>query len=221
VKSAGEPNPAALEQGIAHLEKHLETAAFYGLPVVVAINVFPNDTAEELTLVDEATRRRGVRAVRCEGFSRGGEGAVDLARAVAETADATDRDKPQPRYVYELSEPIRDKVRKIATTVYGAAGVVFSGSSAKDLKRIEDLGYAGLPVCMAKTQLSLTDDPAVPGRPEEFTVTVREVRLAAGAGYVVPLTGEMMTMPGLPREPAALRVRLLEDGRIRGLMQND
>ena len=221
VKSAGEPDPAALERGLAHLEKHLETAAFYGLPVVVAINVFPHDTAEELTLVDEATRKRNVRAVRCEGFARGGEGAIELARAVIEAADATDRDKPQPRYAYELSEPIRDKVRKIATTVYGADDVVFTAGAAKDLKRIEELGHGALPVCMAKTQLSLTDDPAVPGRPRGFTVTVREVRLAAGAGYVVPLTGDRMTMPGLPREPAALRVRLLENGRIRGLMQND
>ena len=221
VKSAGEPHPAALEEGIAHLEKHLETAAFYGLPVVVAINVFPNDTEEELALVDEATRRRNVRAVRCEGFMRGGEGALSLARAVAETAEATDSARPEPRYVYELSDAIREKVRKIATTVYGADDVVFAGSSAKDLKRIADLGYSGLPVCMAKTQLSLTDDPAVPGRPRGFTITVREVRLAAGAGFVVPLTGEVMTMPGLPREPAALRVRLLENGRIRGLMQNE
>jgi formate--tetrahydrofolate ligase len=221
VKAAGEPDPAALERGLAHLEKHLETASFYGLPVVVAINVFPNDTAEELTQVDEATRRRGVRAVRCEGFARGGEGALDLARAVVETADATDAQPPVARYAYELSDPLREKVRKVATTVYGAAGVAFTATAAKDIKRIEDLGYGSLPVCVAKTQLSLTDDPAVPGRPVGFTVTVREVRLAAGAGFVVPLTGDMMTMPGLPREPAALRVRLLENGKIRGLMQND
>jgi formate--tetrahydrofolate ligase len=221
VKTAGEPNHEALERGLAHLMKHLETATFYGLPVVVAINVFPNDTAEELGLVDASTRRLGVRAVRCEGFAKGGEGAIELARAVAETADGTDGAPPSARYAYELSDSIREKVKKVATTVYGAAGVAFAGSAAKDIKRIEDLGYGGLPVCMAKTQLSLTDDPAVPGRPEGFTVTVREVRLAAGAGFVVPLTGEMMTMPGLPKEPAALKVKLLENGKIRGLMQND
>ncbi len=221
VKSAGEHDPAALERGLAHLEKHLETAAFYGLPVVVAINVFPTDTADELALVDEATRRRGVRAARCEGFARGGEGALDLARAVVETADATDASPPTPHHVYELSDPIREKVKKIAQVVYGAAGVAFTGSAPKDLARIHDLGYENLPVCMAKTQLSLTDDPTVPGRPTGFTVTVREVRLSAGAGFVVPLTGEMMTMPGLPKEPAALRVKLLENGRIRGLMQHD
>jgi formate--tetrahydrofolate ligase len=221
IAAAGDPDPAALEKGLAHLEKHLETAAFFGLPVVVAINVFPNDTADELALVDEAAKRRGVRAARCEGFARGGEGALDLARAVIETADATDRAPPAPRYVYELASPVRDKVTRIAQVVYGAAGADFAPQAQKDLKRIDELGYTGLPVCMAKTQLSLTDDPAVYGRPTGFTITVREVRLSAGAGFVVPLTGEMMTMPGLPREPAALRVKLLENGRIRGLMQHD
>ena len=221
VASAAEPDAAALERGVSHLEKHLETAAFFGLPVVVAINVFPTDTAEELALVDAAAHKRNVRAVRCEGFARGGEGALDLARAVVDTVDATDAAPPTPRYVYELDEPIRDKVKKVAQVVYGAAGVAFDGSATKDLKRIEELGYGKLPICMAKTQLSLTDDPTVPGRPSGFTISVREVRLSAGAGFVVPLTGDMMTMPGLPREPAALRVKLLENGRIRGLMQHD
>ncbi len=221
VKTAGDPSRDALDRGLAHLDKHLETAAFFGLPVVVAINVFPNDTAEELALVDDAAHRRSVRAVRCEGFARGGEGALDLARAVVETADATDASPPTPRYVYDLADPIRDKVRKIAQVVYGAADVAFTGTAARDLKRIDDLGYGKLPVCMAKTQLSLTDDPTVPGRPTGFTISVREVRLSAGAGFVIPLTGDMMTMPGLPREPAALRVKLLENGRIRGLMQHD
>jgi formate--tetrahydrofolate ligase len=221
VKASGEPNPAALERGLPHLEKHLETAAFFGLPVVVAVNVFPNDTAEELALVDGATKRRGVRAVRCDGFALGGAGALDLGRVVAEVADATDAAPPPAKFVYELEDPLRDKVRKIAQTVYGAKDVAFTSTAEKDLKRIEELGGGKLPVCMAKTQLSLSDDPTVPGRPRDFIVTVREVRLSAGAGFVVPLTGEMMTMPGLPREPAALRVRLLPDGRIRGLMQNE
>ena len=221
VAGAGDPDPPALERGLAHLEKHLETARFFGLPVVVAINVFPNDTDEELAMVEEEASRRGVRAARCEGFARGGEGALDLARAVVETADATDGAPPEPRYVYELAAPMRDKVTQIAQIVYGADGADFTAQALKDLKRIDDLGGSGLPVCMAKTQLSLTDDPAVHGRPRGFTITVREVRLSAGAGFVVPLTGEMMTMPGLPREPAALRVKLLDGGRIRGLMQHD
>jgi formate--tetrahydrofolate ligase len=221
VKSAGEPNAAALEKGLSHLEKHLETAAFFGLPTVVAINVFPNDTAEELALVDEATRRRGVRTARCEGFARGGEGALDLARVVIETADATDVSPPAPKFAYELSDAPAEKIRKIATTVYGASDVHFTARAEKDLERIEKLGASGLPVCMAKTQLSLTDEPAIHGRPRDFTITVREVRLSAGAGFLVALTGDMMTMPGLPREPAALKVKLLPNGKIRGLMQND
>ena len=130
------------------------------------------------------------------------------------------RAPPAPRYAYDLADPLREKIRKVATTVYGAADVALTASAARDLKRIEDLGHGELPVCVAKTQLSLTDDPTITGRPEGFTITVREVRLAAGAGFVVPLTGDMMTMPGLPREPAALRVELLPSGKIRGLMQS-
>ncbi|EYF00404.1 formate--tetrahydrofolate ligase [Chondromyces apiculatus] len=221
VKRAAEPDAEALRRGFDHLAKHLETAAFYGLPVVVAINVFPNDTAEELTLVEEALRERNVRMARCEGFARGGEGALDLAEAVAQAAEASDDAPPAPRFAYALSDPLEEKIRKIARVVYGADDVTLSAGAEKDRARLEALGGAELPVCMAKTQLSLTDDPAIHGRPRGFTVNVRELRLSAGAGFVVALTGEMMTMPGLPREPAALRVKLLPDGRIRGLMQND
>jgi formate--tetrahydrofolate ligase len=221
VKVAGEPNAQALERGLTHLEKHLETAAFFGLPALVAVNAFPNDTQEELALVEKTLEKQGVRVVRCEGFARGGEGALDLAAAVAEIADGTDAAPPPAKFVYELADPIKEKVQKVARTVYGAKDVAFTSAAEKDIKRIESMGYGELPVCMAKTQMSLTDDPTIPGRPTGFTVTVREVRLSAGAGFAVALTGEMMTMPGLPREPAALRVKLLPDGRIRGLMQND
>lgn len=221
VKRAGEPDMKALEKGIAHLEKHLESARFFGLPVIVAINVFPTDTSEELALVDAAMKSRDVRAVRCTGFMNGGEGALELADAVASAADATDAAPPAPKFVYGLDEPLRDKVEKVARTIYGADGVTFTPAAEREAKRIDELGYRNVPVCMAKTQLSLTDDPSVIGRPDRFTVTVREVRLSAGAGFAVALTGDMMTMPGLPREPAALRVKLLPDGRIRGLMQND
>ncbi|AKT39780.1 formate--tetrahydrofolate ligase [Chondromyces crocatus] len=221
VKRAGEPDAQALARGIDHLTKHLETATFFGLPVVVAINVFPNDTAEELTAVESALQQRNVRMSRCEGFARGGEGALDLAAAVAEAAEATDKAPPNPRFAYELSDPLDEKIRKIARVVYGADDITLSHGAEKDRARIEALGGEKLPVCMAKTQLSLTDDPHVHGRPRGFHVNVRELRLSAGAGFVVALTGDMMTMPGLPKEPAALRVKLLPDGRIRGLMQND
>ncbi len=221
VKSAGEPDAKALEAGLDHLDKHLETAQFYGLPVLVAINVFPNDTKDEIALVQSAVEKRGGRVAVSEGFGRGGEGSMDLAHAAVEMADATDAAPPPAKFVYDTAATIHEKVRNIATVVYGAKDVVFTGKAEKDILRIKGLGYDKLPVCMAKTQLSLSDDPTKAGRPRDFTLTVREVRLSAGAGFVVPLTGDMMTMPGLPREPAAVRVKLLPDGRIKGLMQND
>jgi formate--tetrahydrofolate ligase len=221
VKSAGEPDRAKLDKGLAHLEKHLENAAVYGLTPIVAINVFPNDTPEELALVREAAAKLGARVTPCEGFARGGEGAIELAQTVCDVVDATDANPPKAQYVYELSDAPEEKIRKLARTIYGARDVAFTPAAEKDLKRARDLGYADLPICMAKTQLSLSDDPTVPGRPRDFVVTVREVRLSAGAGFLVPLTGEMMTMPGLPKVPAARGVKLLPNGKIKGLMQND
>ncbi len=221
VKEAGLPNASALEAGLAHLEKHLENARYYGFPAIVAINVFPQDTEGELALVERAASKFGVPVAKSEGFGKGGEGALDLARVVGDVVDATDVAPPSPRYVYDLAETPEAKIRHIARTIYGARDVVFSGSAMKDIKRIDDLGYASLPVCMAKTQLSLSDDPTRFGRPTDFVVNVREVRLSAGAGFMVPLTGDMMTMPGLPKVPAARGVKLLDNGYIRGLMQND
>lgn len=220
-KQAGESNAQALEAGVTHLHKHLESAKFYGLPVVVCFNVFPTDSKEELEWVEKSLAAQNIRAVRCEGFSRGGEGAAEFARIVAEVAESTDDSPPEGRFVYDLDEPYKVKITKIAQTIYGAGNVSFAPAAEKALAQFEKMGYRGLPVCMAKTQYSLTDDPALTGRPKDFTLTVREVRLSAGAGFIVALTGDMMTMPGLPREPAALRVKLLPDGRIRGLMQND
>jgi len=221
VKTCGEPDAAALERGIAHLEKHLETSAAFGLTPIVAINVFPNDTEAELAMVEKAATRLGARFARSEGFGKGGEGAVDLARVVAEVVDATDASPPAPRYVYELSDPPKEKIAKIARTVYGAKDVVFTAAADKDLARAKTLGGDEMPICMAKTQLSLTDDPGRPGRPRDFTITVREVRVSAGAGFLVPLTGDMMTMPGLPKVPASRGIKLMPDGKIKGLMQND
>jgi formate--tetrahydrofolate ligase len=221
VKLAGEPDPARLELGLTHLEKHLENAAAFGLAPVVAINVFPNDARAEVDMVEKAAARLGARVALSEGFSRGGEGTLDLARLVAELADATDAAPPKPRFVYELADSAHEKIRKIARTIYGARDAVLSGTAEKDLERIAALGYEKLPICMAKTQLSLTDHPAIFGRPRDFVITVREIRLSAGAGFLVPLTGEMMTMPGLPKVPAARQVKLLPDGSIKGLMQNE
>ncbi len=221
VKTCGEPNAEALARGFEHLDKHLETAAALGLRTVVAINAFPNDTEEELAMVAEKARAYGVPVARSDGFARGGEGALELARVVAEAADASDAAPPPAKFVYDLKDPLPEKVRKIATAVYGAKDVVFGPAATKELGRVAAMGLAEAPVCMAKTQLSLSDDPTVQGRPRDFTLTVRDLRFATGAGFVVALTGDIMTMPGLPRDPAARRVKLLPDGRIVGLMQNE
>jgi formate--tetrahydrofolate ligase len=221
VKTCGAPDANALVRGLEHLGKHLETAKALGLPTVVAINAFPNDTEEELAIVADKARAFGVPVVRSDGYSKGGEGAMELARVVAEVADGTDASPPAPRFVYELSDPLPEKVKKIATTVYGAKDVAFGPAATKELGRVATLGLEKAPVCMAKTQLSLSDDPTVQGRPRDFVLTVRDLRFAAGAGFVVALTGDIMTMPGLPKEPAARRVKLLPDGTIVGLMQNE
>ena len=221
VKEAGNPNLEALKKGIEHLEKHLETSHAYGLKPVVAINVFPNDTPDEIQTVERAVEALGARLARSEGFAKGGEGALELAKVVTEVVDATDSDPPKPKYVYELSDPPKVKIEKIAKTVYGARGVNFSAAAEKSIEKWTQVAGSELPICMAKTQLSLTDDPTIPGRPRDFTITVRDVRLSAGAGFLVPLTGEMMTMPGLPKVPASRGIKLLPNGKIKGLMQND
>ena len=221
MKTCGQPAPEKLKKGIEHLEKHLETAHAFGLKPIVAINVFPNDTEEEILMVEKAVEALGARLARSEGFGKGGEGALDLARVVCEVVDATDAAPPAARYLYELTDTPQEKIRKIAHSVYGAKEVHFTAFAEKNLQRIRDLGYADLPICMAKTQMSLTDDPAIFGRPRDFAITVREVRLSAGAGFLVPLTGDMMTMPGLPKVPASRGIRLLPSGKIKGLMQND
>jgi formate--tetrahydrofolate ligase len=221
VKSAGDANAERLEAGLPHLEKHIENAHAFGLAPVIAINVFPNDSRAELEMVEKAAAKLGARVALSEGFSRGGEGTLELARLVAELADGTDAAPPKPRFIYELGDSAPEKIRKIARTIYGASDAVLSHAAEKELERIATLGYEKLPICMAKTQLSLTDHPAIFGRPRDFAITVREIRLSAGAGFLVPLTGEMMTMPGLPKVPAARHVKLLPDGTIKGLMQNE
>ncbi len=166
-------------------------------------------------------RARGVETALCEGFARGGEGSLELADRVLELLDRTDASPPRPRFLYELGQPPEEKVRAIARAVYGASEVDFTPGAKKDLEALRELGGAALPVCMAKTHLSLSDDPTKLGRPRDFTLTVREVRLSAGAGFLVALTGDILTMPGLPREPASRRVVVHEDGRVTGLMQGE
>lgn len=221
VAQAGEPDLAALERGFEHVEKHLESLAHYGLPVVIAVNGFPNDPQEERDALRAFAASREVAVARSEGFARGGEGALELADATLDMLARADARPPTPRYAYELSDAPDEKIRKIAAIVYGADGVEFTAAARRDLDAAVKLGAGELPVCMAKTHLSLSDDATRAGRPRGFHLNVREVRVAAGAGYLVALTGEIMTMPGLPREPASKRVVVHEDGHITGLMQGE
>jgi formate--tetrahydrofolate ligase len=216
-KALSEANPAALNAGFANLDRHLDSVAALGLPAVVVINRFPDDREEELATVRAHLGERGVRVALCEAVARGGEGALELADAVLDTPTGP----AEPRFSYPLEASYPEKLNAVARRFYGAREVVVTPSAAADLANIEKNGGVNLPVCIAKTPLSLTDNPALPGAPTDVPITVREVRLSAGAGFVVALTGEIMTMPGLPKVPSAARVKLGADGRIRGLMQGD
>jgi formate--tetrahydrofolate ligase len=220
-KNAGAPNELALSKGIENLERHLETAKFFNLPTVVAINQFDTDPPSEIQLVRDRCAALGVPVALSRGFADGGEGGLELADAVQSVLAENDAHHKTPRFAYELSSSYLAKMEAIAWNVYGADGVDLDASAKTTLDALEKDGYAGLPVCMAKTQLSVSDDPKKQGRPRGFRVTVREARLSAGAGFVVALLGDVMTMPGLPKVPAARNVRIEADGTIRGLMQNE
>ncbi|MBR0278897.1 MAG: formate--tetrahydrofolate ligase, partial [Synergistaceae bacterium] len=203
----------ALEAGIPNLIKHIENIQKYGLPVVVAINRFPNDTENELALVAKKCEELGASFALSEVWAKGGEGGKDLAVKVAEACE-----KPSTfRFIYDTAMTPKEKMNAIAREIYGADGVDFTAQAEKDLAQIHELGKDDLLVCMAKTQYSLSDDPAKIGRPSGFRITVREVRLSAGAGFLVAVTGEIMTMPGLPKKPAALNIDVDSDGKITGL----
>jgi formate--tetrahydrofolate ligase len=220
-EEAAAPSLERLRAGLANLERHVASARFFGLPVVVAINRFEGDPEDELAELERASAALGARVARCDGFARGGEGALALAEAVRDVGLATDASPPASRFVYDLADDPRDKMRAIARTIYGADGVELEPSAEADLAAAVALGGGRLPICMAKTHLSLSDDPTRRGAPTGFSIRVREVRLAAGAGFLVALTGDIRTMPGLPRRPAAWSIRLDEGGHVRGLMQGD
>lgn len=203
----------ALEAGIPNLIKHIENVQKYGLPVVVAINRFPNDTEAELALVAKKCQELGASFALSEVWAKGGEGGTELARKVVEACE-----KPSTfRFMYDAAMSPKEKMNAIAREIYGADGVDFTAQAEKDLALVHELGKDDLLVCMAKTQYSLSDDPAKIGRPSGFRITVREVRLSAGAGFLVAVTGEIMTMPGLPKKPAALNIDIDADGKVRGL----
>jgi formate--tetrahydrofolate ligase len=197
-----------------NLEAHLDILRAFGMPVVVAVNRFPEDTDRELDELSRLAREAGATAVAVsDAFAQGGAGAVDLAQAVVEAC----RTPSQFQMLYPLEMPLAEKLRTIATTVYGAADVDLDRTALRRIEQFQKLGFGNLPVCIAKTQYSLSHDPNLLGRPRGFQFPIRDVRLASGAGYVYALAGDISTMPGLPAQPAAQRIDLDADGRITGL----
>lgn len=213
-KELDKPDAEAVRRGLPNLAKHLENIAKFNMPEVVAINVFSNDTQEELKVVEEFCAGKGYEYARAEVWAKGGEGGAELARKVVKVLD-TEPGHYKP--LYELDWPVEKKIETVAREIYGAEAVDFTPDAQLDLKKISKLGYQNLPVCIAKTQNSLSDNPHLLGRPKDFLVTVRDIVIAAGAGFLIPITGEILRMPGLPKHPAAERIDIDEDGRISGL----
>lgn len=208
------PDVEAVKRGIVNLEKHIENIKQYGLPLVVAINAFAQDTPEELEAIRSHCAAHGVNVALSEVFAKGGEGGIELAKEVVALATSG---KADFKLLYGEELSLKEKIETIAKKIYGAVGVNYTKEANNALKDFEKMGYGHLPVCMAKTQYSFSDDPALLGRPEGFKITIKNCRIAAGAGFVVVLTGDIMTMPGLPKVPAAEKIDVSDDGVISGL----
>lgn len=208
-----ESDPEAVRRGLPNMLRHLANLKKYGLPVVVALNMFPSDTAEEKEVVEEACREAGVAVAESRVFTDGGEGGIELAQDVLAAIDQGSNYKP----LYEDNLSLKEKIERIAKEIYGAGDVQYDPTAEKELQQLEDMGFGHMPVCMAKTQMSFTDDPTKMGAPTGFTLHVREARVSAGAGFVVVLNGKIMTMPGLPKHPAAENIDVDDDGHITGL----
>lgn len=209
-----EENLEALQKGIVNLEKHIENLQKYGVPVVVTLNAFTADTEAEIAYVKQFCEERNCEFALAKVWEQGGQGGIELAEKVLKTIE---QKESHFHVLYEDELSLRDKITKVATEIYGAGSVKFAPAAAKQLKRLEELGYGNLPVCMAKNQYSLSDDPTLLGRPENFELNIREVYVSAGAGFVVVLTGAVMTMPGLSKSPAAYGIDVDDEGRITGL----
>lgn len=208
------PDVEAVKRGLVNLEKHIENIKQYGLPLVVAINAFAQDTPEELEAIRSHCAAHGVNVALSEVFAKGGEGGIELAKEVVALATSG---KADFKLLYGEEMSLKEKIETIAKKIYGAVGVNYTKEANNALKDFEKMGYGHLPVCMAKTQYSFSDDPALLGRPEGFEITIKNCRIAAGAGFVVVLTGDIMTMPGLPKVPAAEKIDVSDDGVISGL----
>ncbi|MBR0027985.1 MAG: formate--tetrahydrofolate ligase, partial [Clostridia bacterium] len=209
-----EENVDALLRGIVNLEKHIENMKSYGVPVVVAINRFDTDTDAELSAIKERCATLGAKCAMSEVFAKGGEGGIELAGMVI---DSIENEKSNYAPAYDVNDSIKDKINTIVTKIYGGSGVVYSAKAERQIREIESLGLDKKPVCMAKTQYSLSDNASLLGRPEGFTVTVNTVRLSNGAGFIVAETGNIMVMPGLPKVPAANNIDIDGNGKITGL----
>ena len=209
-----QPGLPSIEKGFANVLRHVKAIRSFGITPVISLNVFAQDTEEELALVERLVRAEGLELARNEGYLKGGVGSESIAALVMKALEGP---APKPQFTYPLEASFEEKVRAISRTIYGAADVQLSADALNDLARLESWGLAGLPVCMAKTHLSFSDDPKKPGAPEGFVITVRRVRVSAGAGFLLALTGEILTMPGLPRVPAAYNLDLREDGEIVGV----
>ncbi|MFU0799595.1 MAG: formate--tetrahydrofolate ligase [Xylanivirga thermophila] len=209
-------NLEALKQGLPNLLKHIENITVkFSLPAVVAINKFPTDTDKEIEIIERACHEYGVEVALSDVWANGGAGAIDLAKQVVRLAEE-DKDSTF-QYIYDADEGIRQKIEKVAKEIYGADGVEFTSSANREIKKLEKIGLDKLPICIAKTQYSLSDDPKKLGWPKHFNITVRNVKVSAGAGFIVVLTGDIMTMPGLPKKPAAVSIDVDSSGRIYGL----
>lgn len=210
-----EENIDALSKGIVNLEKHIENLKLFGVPVVVTLNQFATDTEAELTFIKNFCEERDCDFALSQVWEKGGEGGIELAKAILRTLDNKESHY-KPLYTYD-DTTIEEKIETIATKIYGADKVVYTAAAARQKKRLTELGYGNLPICMAKNQYSLSDDPKKLGRPEGFDITIREIYVNAGAGFLVALTGDVMTMPGLPKKPAAEGIDVNDDGVITGL----
>ncbi len=213
-KDFNQPNPEAVEKGFANVEKHIENIKKFGITPVIAINKFPNDTTEEIEIVQQKAQKAGVKAILAEEWAKGGAGMTELAQAVVSMID-TGQNHFKP--LYNWKQPVKDKIQKIAREIYGANDVEYSKKALTTIRKIEKLGYDHLPIVMAKTQKSLSDNPSKLGRPTDFNVFVREVEINTGAGFIIPILGKMMRMPGLPSTPASENMQIDEEGNISGL----
>jgi len=212
-KNLSAPNVASVKIGLENLEKHIENIQGFGLPAIVALNDFPTDTEEEISAVEEICVAKGVRFARSKVFAEGGTGGIELAKAVIGSFE----DAKNFKFTYEGDASIDKKIFAVAKKIYGADGVTYTAKAKKQISELEQRGFGNLPICVAKTQYSLSDDAKKLGRPKNFNVTVREVKISAGAGFIVVLMGDIMTMPGLPKRPAAEKIDITPDGVISGL----